>query len=200
MKVSRAQADENRERVIEVAGRLFRERGFDGIGIADLMKEAGLTHGGFYGNFKSKDDLIAQASERVLDQAKDRWANTTAQTEEDPFAMLVRFYVSPRHRDETGGGCAVAALAVDASRQGGAIRSAFRAGISSHIAFLSRIIPGASAAAKRKKALCAMSEMVGALVLARATKDDALSDEILDAVASHLTSLGPRRSGSTPAS
>src|SRR3981081_147115 len=73
MKVSREQAAANRERIVEVAGKLFRERGFDGIGVADLMKAAGLTHGGFYGHFKSKDDLAAQACGRVLAHSSQRW-------------------------------------------------------------------------------------------------------------------------------
>lgn len=195
MKVSRAQAEENRDRIIDVAGRLFRERGFDGIGIADLMKEAGLTHGGFYGNFSSKDDLISQASERLLSNAEDRWTKTIDRAGGDAFDEIVRTYVSGRHRDATGAGCAFAALAPDAARHGAGVRSAFSAGIRTHIDILTKAMPGRSAAARRKKALSALAEMIGAVVLARATKDDGISDEILEAVVSDLTSARSKPRG-----
>ena len=78
MRVSRQKAAENRERIIDVAGALFREKGFDGIGVADIMKAAQLTHGGFYGHFASKDDLVAQASQRAMARAAMNWTNVTA--------------------------------------------------------------------------------------------------------------------------
>lgn len=188
MKVTRAQADENRNRIVEVAGRLFRERGFDGIGIADLMKRAGLTHGGFYGNFESKEDLIVQACERVFETSQQPWVKAQEQSDENTFTRFVESYVSQRHRDQPGTGCAFAALASDAARYGGAVRSTFGAGIKSYLDMLSDVAPGRSAEAKRKKALSSLSEMVGAVILARATGDAALSDEILNATVSNLSS------------
>src|SRR5712671_3353842 len=86
MKVSREQAAANLERIVEVAGKLFRERGFDGIGVADLMKAAGLTHGGFYGHFKSKDDLAAEACSRAMARASERWAALARTSRGDPRA------------------------------------------------------------------------------------------------------------------
>src|ERR671937_1457010 len=88
MKVSRAQAAKNRERVVETAAQLFRERGFEGIGVADLMKEAGLTHGGFYGHFASKEDLIAEASARALAQLLARWGKLADRASGDPLSVL----------------------------------------------------------------------------------------------------------------
>ena len=102
MKVTREQAAENRERVVQVAAKLFRERGFDGIGVADLMKAAGLTHGGFYGNFASKDDLAAEASGRAMDETLQNWSTVIAKAPDEGFSRIVDRYVSEGHRDNPG--------------------------------------------------------------------------------------------------
>ena len=99
MRVSREQAAANRERIIEAAGELFRSKGFSGIGVADIMKAAELTHGGFYGHFASKDDLIAQASRRSMQRAAQNWKKVVAESGSDAFATLLTRYLSPRHRD-----------------------------------------------------------------------------------------------------
>ena len=99
MRVSREKAAENRERIIEVASKLFRERGFDGIGVADLMKSAGLTHGGFYGNFESKDDLILQACTRALEQSLDALKKAVEHGGKDALNNIATAYLSPAHRD-----------------------------------------------------------------------------------------------------
>ncbi len=101
MRVSRAQAEENRETVINVASRLFREHGFDGIGLKDLMKGAGLTQGGFYKQFASKDDLAAQASRRAMESATRRWSEAAADSS-DPLEAVMAFYLSRDHRGEKG--------------------------------------------------------------------------------------------------
>ena len=125
MRVSREKAAENRERIIDAAGALFRAKGFDGIGVADIMKAADLTHGGFYGHFASKDDLIAQASKRAMARAATNWSKVTADAADDPYAALLKHYLSPRHRDDPGKGCAFAALSADAARCGKPVRAAF---------------------------------------------------------------------------
>ena len=125
MKVTRAQAEENRNRVLDVAGRLFRERGFDGIGIADLMKEAGLTHGGFYGNFEFKEDLIVQVCDRVFGEWLHHRKGSQTPSEGSPFDRFVGTYLSKEHCKDRGTGCLLAALASDAARHGGAVRSTF---------------------------------------------------------------------------
>jgi TetR/AcrR family transcriptional repressor of nem operon len=181
MKVSREQAEANRARIIEVAGELFREKGFDGIGVADLMKAAGLTHGGFYGHFKSKDDLAAQACERALAGSLEKWNQYVAQAPEGPLSSLVSQYLSTRHRDNPGKGCVFASLGGETVRQSSSVRSTVTAGLRSMVDLLTGIIPGRSKVARREKALATMSGMVGALVLARAVDDDALSEEILRA-------------------
>jgi TetR/AcrR family transcriptional regulator, transcriptional repressor for nem operon len=190
MKVSREQAAENRKRIIDVAGRLFRERGFDGIGVADLMQAAGLTHGGFYGHFGSKDDLAAEACGRALGRSAEKWA-ALADGSGDALAALVKHYVSERHRDAPGSGCVLASLGADAARQGQPIRQALTEGLGSLIAILAKVVPGRSRAARRRAALAALAEMVGAIMLARTVDDRNLSNEILAAAVSDLT--GRRR-------
>src|SRR3954452_12979212 len=105
MKVSREQAAENRERIVESAARLFRERGFDGIGVADLMKAAGLTHGGFYGHFASKEDLMAQACARGLDASQDAMGKAIERDGANALSVIASAYLSPTHRDHPGEGC-----------------------------------------------------------------------------------------------
>jgi TetR/AcrR family transcriptional repressor of nem operon len=124
MKVSREQAAQNRERIIEAAAQLFRKRGFDGIGVADLMKEAGLTHGGFYGHFASKEDLIAEASARALTDSVAVWSKLADRASGDPLSAVAGAYLTSRHRDNPGAGCLLAALGPDVARQGPAVRRA----------------------------------------------------------------------------
>jgi len=186
MRVSRKQADKNRENVIEVASRLFRERGFEGIGVADLMKEAGLTHGGFYGQFKSKEDLKVQASRRALSRNREALTEAVAKTPEDKLAALARYYLSDVHRDRRGEGCALAALGADAPRSSSELQAAFRDGLEGYLELLDGLVPGSSGEARRRKSIATLSAMVGALVLARAVGDDPLSQEILSAVADEI--------------
>jgi TetR/AcrR family transcriptional repressor of nem operon len=181
MKVSREQAAENRERILDAAARLFRERGFDGIGVADLMNSAGLTHGGFYGQFESKEDLAAQACERALAKSVERWDRLLANKPEDPLQAITASYLSTRHRDDAGNGCALAALGAEAPRRHPAVRRAFTQGLRAMVERLSEIVPGRGKAAREQKALAAMAQMVGAVVLARAVDDPKLSDAILQA-------------------
>ena len=183
MKVTREEARRNREKIVEAAARRFRERGFEGIGVADLMKEAGLTHGGFYGHFESKEQLMAEAMTLALGRSRERWAKRAAASPDDPVGALARMYLTTRHRDAPGDGCVMSALATDASRQGPPVRQAFSTGLRSSFEFLSRLVKGASPAARRRKAIATYASWVGALVLARAVADDdALSREILAAV------------------
>jgi TetR/AcrR family transcriptional repressor of nem operon len=181
MRVSREQAAANRDRVIDAAAELFRSKGFSGIGVADIMKAAELTHGGFYGHFASKDDLIAQASRRSMQRAAQNWKKVIAESGSDPFATLLTRYLSPRHRDDPGQGCAFAALSGDAARCGKPVRKAFAEGLEPLIDILSGIVGGRTKAARRRKAIAALSELIGALILSRAVGDAGLSDEILDA-------------------
>jgi TetR/AcrR family transcriptional repressor of nem operon len=183
MKVTREQASQNRDRVLEVAGRLFRERGFDGIGVADLMKSAGLTHGGFYGQFTSKEELMAEACERSFDNAADFWKDVAERHPDDPLGAVMKSYLSKQHRDHPGEGCVMASLGAEAARQGPGLRHVVTEGTRKLLDLFTGLAPGRIKAVKRERAVTAYASMVGALVLARAVDDEALSNEILKTVA-----------------
>ena len=181
VRVTREQAAAHRERILDVAGTLFRERGFDGIGVADIMRQAGLTHGGFYGHFKSKEDLAAEITARVLNRKG--WPERLTGIPNPSFGEVVRKYLSPKHRQDAGHGCLLAALGSDVVRQPRSVRRAFTDGLRLRVKALQELLPGRSVA-RRQKALATMAGLVGALMLARAVDDPELSDEILDAAAS----------------
>jgi len=182
MRVSRVDAARNRERIIEVAARMFRERGFDGIGVADLMKFAGLTHGGFYGHFTSKEDLMAQACMRAQENSLATLHRVAERGGKNALRAVASAYLSPGHRDQPGEGCVLAALGADAARQGSPVRGAFTRGVRSALEMLTPIVAGKSERARRKRALATYASMIGALVLARAVDDPDLSEEVLQSV------------------
>ncbi len=181
MRVSREQAAKNREHVVDTAARLFRERGYDGIGVADLMKEAGLTHGGFYGNFASKEDLMAEACARAFEGGAERWARVIARDGAGAMSTIADNYLSRAHVEHPGGGCAVAALGADVSRLSPAVRAAMTSGVKAQLDVLGPLL-GDEPANGRARAIADYASMVGALVLARAVDDPALSEEILRTV------------------
>ncbi|MEN3149634.1 TetR family transcriptional regulator [Neorhizobium sp. IRAMC:178] len=184
MRVSRAQAEENRETVINVASRLFREHGFDGIGLKDLMKGAGLTQGAFYKQFSSKDDLAAQASRRALESATRRWS--TAAASSDPLEAVLEFYLSPGHLGEKADGCPLVALGSDAVRQSEAVRRPFEDGVRAHFEVLDELMDDAKSSNPSSKAMAILSLMVGAVTLSRIMQDENLSQGILDAAAGEV--------------
>lgn len=186
MRVSRIQAEENRQNVITVASRLFRECGFDGIGLKDLMKGAGLTQGAFYKQFASKEDLAAQASRRALESASKRWSGVEAVQPADRLRAVVGFYLSSGHREERTDGCPIVALGSDAARQGPEVKAAFEEGIKSHLEVLARLIAASGGADAEGKAMAALSTMVGALTLSRVVNDAGLAQNILDAAARQI--------------
>ena len=189
MKVSREQAQLNRERVVETAAKLFRERGFEGVGLADLMKSAGLTHGGFYGQFSSKESLMIEACERAMQELDEEWNDLLDSKPEKPLSSIVSMYVSPGHRDNPGAGCVVASLSTDAYRQSTPVRSAVTRAIKTFVGRLVAVMPGRTSKMRRRQSLASFAAMVGAVVLARTVTDESLSDEILDAVRGHLVDL-----------
>jgi TetR/AcrR family transcriptional repressor of nem operon len=185
MKVPREQAAARREQILDLASELFRAHGFDGIGIADIMKSAGVTHGGFYGHFNSKEQLAAEACLRANQRNRwDRWLDAPI---EQRLNRIVRGYLAERHRDDPEHGCLLAAVASDVARQPRSVRHAFTSGLKSKLDLLLCLMPGRSAAARREKALATLAGLVGALVLSRAVDDPQLSTEILSAAASAFT-------------
>lgn len=171
MKVSREQMAENRRRILDVASLLFRDKGFDAVSVAEVMKAAGLTHGGFYGHFSSKDDLIAQTLAHVLAVEAGGGGD---------FRAYVDAYLSPRHRDNAAGGCPTAGLAAAIRHQTPAARSAMTEGLRSQIDRIGKALPELDAADRRRVAIGSWAAMVGAVILARAIDDPTLSDEVLE--------------------
>ena len=179
MKVTKAQAQANRSRIVETASALFRERGYDGVGIADLMAVAGFTHGGFYKHFASKADLMAQA-------ATCGFAQTATKAKGGEAAAFVKHYLSREHRDTRGDGCTMAALCADAARQPDSIKTAFANGLESLLETLGNQFGTAGQSGRagdaRARQIEVIAQAIGAIVLSRACPDDApLADEILDA-------------------
>lgn len=169
MRVSREQMAQNRCRILTEAGRLFREKGFDVVSVAEVMKAAGLTHGGFYGHFRSKDDLVAQTIAHAIG----------SQSAPDDLSAWIDTYLSMPHRDHADLGCPMAALAGLMRQQSPEARSSMAQVLAVQIATLTDVTLGADAAERRRAAIGSWSAMVGALILARSIDDPALSRELL---------------------
>ena len=159
---SKQDTAKHRQQVIEGASELFRERGIDGVNVGELMGAAGLTHGGFYRHFASKDELAGLAAAHAI--------TTQAETLGDERAFI-EGYLSPEHRDDVAHGCVVSALGPELARADEPVREAF---VEAYRAFVERF-------GDDEQALAKLSTMVGALVISRATKGDPLSDEVLAA-------------------
>ncbi|MGH9807043.1 MAG: TetR family transcriptional regulator [Terriglobia bacterium] len=186
MRVSRIQAAENRQTVINTASRLFREHGFDGIGLKDLMEGAGLTQGAFYKQFESKEDLAAQASRRALEGASERWSAAIAENPDDPLGAVIAFYLSAGHREEKLDGCPVVALGSDAARQGAGVKAAFEEGIKAYLEVLGALLPKTDGEDSNRKAMVVLSTMVGAMTLSRAVNDRDLAQAFQNAAVEHV--------------
>lgn len=183
MRVTKAQAQANRASIVEHASTLFRERGFDGVGVADLMAAAGFTHGGFYKHFQSKSELMEEASACGL-------AQIAAQIEGADAAQFVRSYISREHRDARGLGCPLSSLGGDAARQPEVLKHVFAEGIEKLLSMVNlpeSVYAGRDGHDKRTAMINLLAHAVGAQVLSRACPDDAeLADEILNACRAKL--------------
>lgn len=182
MRMSRKQVAENRKTILSAATRLFREKGFDAVSIGEIMGAAGLTHGGFYGYFENKDALIAEALAEASREKR--------QVSPTDFDRYVARYLSPKHRDNRATGCPVAALAAEAGRTGGSAQEVMTGNLARHFDRLTGLAPGDTPEARRRAAVAGWSAMVGALILARASDDPALSEEILAQTRAHLLGEG----------
>ena len=181
MRKSKVEMAATHQRIIERASVLLRERGIDGIGLADLMREAGLTHGGFYRHFASKSDLVAKACAcGFAENARNLWKRIDRDGE-NGLEALVDGYLSERHCADRGHGCTVAALAADAARQDGELRDVFTAGVARMIESIAPLMPGTSTEQRRAEATAAAVTMIGALTVARSASDPALARTVLDA-------------------
>ncbi len=176
MRPSKEQAKENRQRILDTAAKLFRENGIHAVGVDAVMKGAGLTHGGFYGHFKSKSDLAEQALAHVMAES----LKTEAQT--SSLRDFAHIYLSPAHRDQAGDGCAVAALGPEFARLPERERDAVTDYIRARIEQVEHLRRAGGDKPHRAKAIADIASLVGALIMARAVNDPALSQEILESV------------------
>ncbi len=193
MRYSKEHKFQTHAKIVKRAAIKLREKGAHGIGVADLMKEAGLTHGGFYAHFDSRDALVIEAVTHAMDRSTERWRKLTEETTPDKrLSKIVNSYLAPDHRDNPGNGCAVPALAAEIARESAKTRRVFAGRMEQLIDMLADQYQGLPRKAARKQATAALATMMGSLVMARVTGNGELSDEILksgrDAV---LSAVGP---------
>lgn len=182
MRYSREHKQETHARIVKKASVRLRERGAHGIGVADLMKEAGLTHGGFYAHFDSREALVVEAFAYAMDRSTERWRQLAGQVApEERLASIVDSYLSPQHRDNPGQGCAVPALGAEIARESPKTRKAFAGKLEQMITMMSEQYPDVPAATARQQAMAALATMMGGIVLARVAGTGELSDELLAA-------------------
>jgi TetR/AcrR family transcriptional repressor of nem operon len=174
---SQKDKEKNHAQIVEVAAQKMRESGTEGPGVAEIMKAAGLTHGGFYKHFDSRDDLVAEAVEAAVAQSRKGFAEAIADAD-DPLVAFVDWYLSPAHRDQPGSGCAVVALGADAARADDRVRATYTEQVERYVTQMEELLGGEDA---RRRAIAAVSEMVGAVLIARAVDDEELSEEVLAA-------------------
>lgn len=193
-RVTKAQAEANHESIEAAASRLFRIRGLDAVSVADVMAAAGLTHGGFYGHFASKDALAAAACESAFDAAADTWQRRidAAASPSAARKRIAEGYLSPANCEPSAATCPTATLAADVARAGHdhPMRSAYVAGVRQQIETLAALAGSGDPGRDRAEACVQLATMMGALLLARATHGDPLADEIAGAVRARLVRKG----------
>jgi TetR/AcrR family transcriptional regulator, transcriptional repressor for nem operon len=182
LRLTKQQAEQNRRLIVETASRMFRLQGLENVAVANVMRESGFTHGGFYNHFKSKDELAAEAIGSAFDVAASDLSEKLASGKhpKESLSSFVARYLSPHHRDTKSGGCPAPALSADAARNGKAVQTAFVKGIETYLDVIAAHMDGDEQEA-RQQAVALFSGLVGAIMLSRAVKksDPALSDELL---------------------
>ncbi len=182
MRYSREHKQETHARIVRKASVRLRERGAHGVGVADLMKEAGLTHGGFYAHFDSRDALLIEALTYAMDRSLEHWRKVASETPpEKRLAMIVETYLRPMHRDDPGHGCAITSLGAEIARESPKTRKAFAAKVEQLIDLMADQIPDLPRKAARKQAAGLLATMMGTLVLARIAGSGDFSDDIMQA-------------------
>src|SRR6267154_3134574 len=180
MRYSREHKLETHTRIVKRASVRLREKGAHGIGVADLMKDAGLTHGGFYAHFDSREALVIEAFAYAMDRSTERWRKIAEQTPPDKrLATIVESYLTPVHRDDPGHGCAVPTLGAEIARESPKTRKAFAAKLEQMIDMMADQVLDVPRKTARKQAIAALTTMMGTLVLSRIAGNGEFSDEIL---------------------
>lgn len=182
MRYSKEHKQETHERIVKKASVRLREKGAHGIGVADLMKEAGLTHGGFYAHFDSREALVIEAFNYAMDRANERWRKMAEETPpEKRLATIVDSYLSTTHRDDPGHGCAVPTLGAEIARESPKTRRAFAARLERMIDMIADQVPDVPRKTARKQAMAMVATMMGTVVMSRIAGTGELSDDILGA-------------------
>jgi TetR/AcrR family transcriptional regulator, transcriptional repressor for nem operon len=182
MRYSKEHKQETHARIVKKASVRLREKGAHGIGVADLMKEAGLTHGGFYAHFNSREALVIEAFAYAMDRSTERWRKVAEETPpEKRLATIVETYLTPVHRDDPGHGCAVPTLGAEIARESPKTRKAFAAKLEQMIDMMADQVLDVPRKTARKQAVAALATMIGTLVLSRIAGNGEFSDEILAA-------------------
>lgn len=182
MRYSKEHKRETHQRIVRKASVRLREKGAHGIGVADLMKEAGLTHGGFYAHFDSREALVVEAFCYAMERSTQRWREIAEQTPpEKRLATIIESYLSTTHRDDPGRGCAVPTLGAEIARESPKTRKAFAAKLEQMIDMMADQILDVPRNAARKQAMATLATMMGTLVLSRIAGTGEFSDEILAA-------------------
>ncbi len=182
MRYSREHKQETHNRIVRKASVRLREKGAHGVGVADLMKEAGLTHGGFYAHFASREALLIEAFAYAMDRSNEHWRKITEETPPDRrLARIVESYLTPQHRDDPGHGCAITTLGAEITRESAKTRRAFAARLDRMIDLVADQVPGVPRKTARKRAAGTLATIMGALVMARIAGTGEASDEILAA-------------------
>ena len=182
MRYSKEHKQETHARIVKKASVRLREKGAHGIGVADLMKEAGLTHGGFYAHFDSREALVIEAFAYAMDHSTERWRKVAEETPpEKRLATIVETYLTPVHRDDPGHGCAVPTLGAEIARESPKTRKAFAAKLEQMVDMMADQILDVPRKSARKQAVAALATMMGTLVLSRIAGNGEFSDEILAA-------------------
>lgn len=187
---SQADKAQTHQRLVQAAAGQFRTHGIEGISLADLMKQLGLTHGGFYKHFGSRDELVGEAVEYALAESDQNMRALLFKDGKPDLARFVRTYLSEAHRDGRSSGCSISALSADVARKGGDLQALFRDQIERNIGTLSEALEGVPAGQRRDQALLLLSALYGALMLARSTGDSRLSQEVLRTVGDKVLELG----------
>ena len=182
MRYSKEHKQETHDRIVRKASVRLREKGAHGIGVADLMKEAGLTHGGFYAHFDSREALVIEAFNYAMDRSNANWRKLAEQTPaEKRFGAIVESYLNTVHRDDPGHGCAVPTLGPEMARESPKTRKAFAARIDEMIEMMADQLPDVPRKTARKQAIAALATMMGTMVLSRIAGSGEFSDEVLAA-------------------
>src|SRR6201996_2272546 len=180
MRYSKEHKFQTHARIVKKASVKLREKGAHGIGVADLMKDAGLTHGGFYAHFDSREALVIEAFTHAMDRSTAKWRKLSEETPvEKRLSKIVGIYLAPDHRDDTGHGCAVPALAAEIARESAKTHRVFAGRMDQMIEMLADQFNGMPRKTARKQAMAALATMMGSLVMARVAGSGELSDEIL---------------------